>query len=187
MPRKPRLHVPGGFYHVILRGNHREPLFGADRDQAYLNALVGDVVDNVPGVEKVGPKTAAKWIAEHGSLQGVIAAADSIKGTAGENLRRALDWLPQAQRLVTVRLDCDLADHVSGWPNLDALALRAADLPALHGFYARYGFKTWLREVDAALKPAAPPPAAASAASFSAAALASAAASAAAAFSAFSA
>ena len=121
--------------------------------------LVGDVVDNVPGVEKVGPKTAAKWIAEHGSLQGVIAAADAIKGTAGENLRRALDWLPQAQRLVTVRLDCDLAGHVSGWPNLDALALRAADLPALHGFYARYGFKTWLREVDSALKPPAPPPA----------------------------
>ena len=44
MPRKPRLHVPGGFYHVILRGNHREPLFGADRDRAYLNAVVGDVV-----------------------------------------------------------------------------------------------------------------------------------------------
>ncbi|MBA3625339.1 MAG: DNA polymerase I, partial [Methylibium sp.] len=54
--------------------------------------LVGDAVDNVPGVEKVGPKTAAKWIAEHGSLDGVIAAADSIKGMAGENLRKALDW-----------------------------------------------------------------------------------------------
>jgi hypothetical protein len=59
-------------------------------------SLIGDAVDNVPGVEKVGPKTAAKWIAEHGSLDGVIAAAASIKGVAGENLRKALDWLPQA-------------------------------------------------------------------------------------------
>ena len=113
--------------------------------------LMGDTVDNVPGVEKVGPKTAAKWIAEFGSLQGVVAAADSIKGAAGENLRRALDWLPMAQRLVTVRLDCDLADHVPGWPGLDALALQPADREALRAFYARYGFKTWLREIEASL------------------------------------
>ncbi len=113
--------------------------------------LMGDTVDNVPGVEKVGPKTAAKWIAEHGSLQGVIEAADSIKGAAGENLRRALDWLPMAQRLVTVRLDCDLADHVPGWPGLDALALQPADREALRAFYARYGFKTWLREIESSL------------------------------------
>ena len=58
--------------------------------------LIGDTVDNVPGVDKVGPKTAAKWIAEHGSLDGVVAAADAIKGVAGENLRKALDWLPRA-------------------------------------------------------------------------------------------
>ena len=113
--------------------------------------LMGDTVDNVPGVEKVGPKTAAKWIAEYGSLQGVIEAADRIKGTAGENLRRALDWLPMAQRLVTVRLDCDLAGHVAGWPGLDALALQPADREALRAFYARYGFKTWLREIEASL------------------------------------
>ncbi len=113
--------------------------------------LMGDAVDNVPGVDKVGPKTAAKWIAEHGSLQGVIDAADSIKGAAGDNLRRALDWLPQAQRLVTVRLDCDLAGFVPGWPGLDALALKEADRAALRDFYARYGFKTWLREIEASL------------------------------------
>ena len=57
-------------------------------------ALMGDTVDNVPGVEKVGPKTAAKWLQEYGSLDGVVANADKIKGAAGENLRRALDWLP---------------------------------------------------------------------------------------------
>jgi DNA polymerase I len=113
--------------------------------------LMGDTVDNVPGVDKVGPKTAAKWIAEYGSLQGVIDAAGGIKGAVGDNLRRALDWLPQAERLVTVRLDCDLAAHVPGWPGLDALALRTADRHALRGFYARFGFKTWLREVEAAL------------------------------------
>ena len=113
--------------------------------------LMGDTVDNVPGVEKVGPKTAAKWIAEYGSLQGVIEAASAIKGAAGENLRRALDWLPMAQRLVTVRLDCDLAGHVAGWPGLDALALQPVDREALRAFYARYGFKTWLREIEASL------------------------------------
>ena len=59
--------------------------------------LIGDSVDNVPGVDKVGPKTAAKWIAEHGSLDGVIAAAASIKGAVGDNLRKALDWLPQGR------------------------------------------------------------------------------------------
>jgi DNA polymerase-1 len=117
--------------------------------------LMGDTVDNVPGVEKVGPKTAAKWIAEHGSLQGVIDASSTIKGAAGENLRRALDWLPMAQRLVTVRLDCDLAEHVAGWPGLDALALKAVDREALRAFYARYGFKTWLREIEASLDVAA--------------------------------
>jgi 5'-3' exonuclease len=63
-----------------------------DRIVDYLT-LIGDAVDNVPGVDKVGPKTAAKWIAEHGSLDGVIAAAGSIKGVAGDNLRKALDWL----------------------------------------------------------------------------------------------
>jgi DNA polymerase-1 len=112
--------------------------------------LIGDSVDNVPGVEKVGPKTAAKWIADYGSLDGVVAAADSIKGVAGENLRKALDWLPQGRRLITVVTDCDLSGHVPDWPALQWLALRAADRPGLHTFYQRFGFKTWLREIDAA-------------------------------------
>ena len=80
--------------------------------------LIGDTVDNVPGVEKVGPKTAAKWIADYGSLDGVVAAADSIKGVAGENLRKALGWLPQGRRLITVVTDCDLTGHVENWPAL---------------------------------------------------------------------
>ena len=119
----------------------------------------------MPGVEKVGPKTAAKWIAEHGSLDGVMAAADGIKGAVGENLRKALDWLPTGRRLVTVVTDCDLGGHVPGWPALDALALREVDRDGLLAFYERYGFRTWRRELEQALgrrrvRRRRPPPAA---------------------------
>ncbi|MGZ5714534.1 MAG: 5'-3' exonuclease H3TH domain-containing protein, partial [Caldimonas sp.] len=113
-------------------------------------ALIGDPVDNVPGVDKVGPKTAAKWLAEHGSLEGVIAAAPQIKGVVGENLRKALDWLPKGRRLVTVVTDCDLSGHVLGWPEFDALALRERDTEALLAFYDRYGFGAMRRELEAA-------------------------------------
>ena len=122
--------------------------------------LIGDAVDNVPGVDKVGPKTAAKWIAEHGSLDGVIAAAATIKGAAGDNLRQALDWLPTGRKLITVVTDCDLAGHVPGWPALEGLALRAVDKPALLDFFQRYGFRTWRKELEAELGTAAAPAAA---------------------------
>ncbi len=129
-----------------------------DRIVDYLT-LIGDTVDNVPGVDKVGPKTAVKWIAEFGSLDGVVAAADAIKGTAGENLRKALDWLPTGRKLITVLTDCDLAGHVDGWPALEALALREVDRDGLRDFYQRYGFRSWLRELEGAAAPAgsAPP------------------------------
>ena len=119
--------------------------------------LVGDTVDNVPGVDKVGPKTAAKWIAEHGSLDGVIAAAPGIKGAIGDNLRKALEWLPTGRKLVTVRTDCDLSGQVPGWPALDALALREVDRTGLLDFFTRYGFRTWRKELeDAAADTPAP-------------------------------
>ena len=131
--------------------------------------LVGDVVDNVPGVEKVGPKTAAKWIAEHGSLEGVMAAADGIKGVAGENLRKALDWLPTGRRLVTVKTDCDLSQALPGWPGKggegggdpgwQALAWQAIDREGLLAFYTRNDFRAWRQEMEAALGGAAKPPA----------------------------
>jgi DNA polymerase I len=128
-----------------------------DRIIDYLT-LMGDTVDNVPGVEKVGPKTAAKWIAEYGSLQGVIDAAPTMKGAVGEHLRKALDWLPMGQKLVTVVLDCDLSGHVPNWPSLDALDLKSVDQAALLAFYERFGFKSWKKELEAALGavPAAP-------------------------------
>ncbi|PXW96493.1 DNA polymerase I [Sphaerotilus hippei] len=134
-----------------------------DRIVDYLT-LMGDAVDNVPGVEKVGPKTAAKWIAEHGSLDGVMANAGRIKGVAGENLRRALDWLPTARRLVTVKIDCDLTGHLPGWPALEALALRPVDPDGLLDFYGRHGFRSWKRELEAQAVVAAPAPAASPAA-----------------------
>ncbi len=126
--------------------------------------LIGDAVDNVPGVEKVGPKTAAKWIAEHGSLDGVIAAADQIKGVAGENLRKAIDWLPQGRRLITVVTDCDLAEYIPGWPDLRALQFSEVDKPALLSFYERHGFRSFRKELEASMgggAAAAPAPVAA--------------------------
>ncbi len=111
-------------------------------------ALVGDAVDNVPGVDKVGPKTAVKWLAEHGSLDGVIAAADKIGGAVGANLKKALDWLPMGRKLVTVATACDLSGHVKGWPSLDALALSDVDRDALLDFYARFGFRTFKKELE---------------------------------------
>ena len=110
--------------------------------------LVGDAVDNVPGVEKVGPKTAVKWLQEHGSLAAIMAAADTFKGATGDNLRKALDWLPQGRRLITVKLDCDLSAHVPAWPELDALALKAPDLPGLLDFYTRFGFRSAKAELE---------------------------------------
>ena len=106
--------------------------------------LVGDSVDNVPGVEKVGPKTAAKWLQAYGSLDAVVERAGEISGVVGDNLRKALPWLPTARTLVTVKTDCDLAPHV---PDLTALAMREEDPGQLRELYGRYEFKSWLREV----------------------------------------
>ena len=111
--------------------------------------LVGDAVDNVPGVQKVGPKTAAKWLQEYGSLQGVLDNMHAIKGTAGDNLRKALDWLPIGRSLLTIKTDCDLQDHVAGLPALDALAVGVADTIALRAFYERFGFKGLAKSLEA--------------------------------------
>ncbi len=108
-------------------------------------ALVGDTVDNVPGVDKVGPKTAAKWLAQYGSLDEILARAAEVKGAVGENLRRALDWLPMGRRLVTVRTDCALESVTD--LSVDLLP-KEEDRDALIELFDRYGFKTWLREVS---------------------------------------
>ncbi|MEA9895608.1 DNA polymerase I [Xanthomonas campestris pv. raphani] len=109
-----------------------------------LLALMGDTVDNVPGVEKCGPKTAAKWLAEYDSLDGVIANADKIKGKIGENLRAALPRLPLNRELVTIKTDVVLASGPR------ALDLREPNAEALAVLYARYGFTQALRELGGA-------------------------------------
>ena len=117
--------------------------------------LVGDAVDNVPGVPKVGPKTAAKWLMEYGSLAELVARAGEIKGVAGENLRNTLDWLPTGRQLVTIKTDCDLAEHVAGLPALDAMAMGEQQVDGLRTFYEKYGFKGLARALGAAAEPAA--------------------------------
>ena len=123
--------------------------------------LVGDQVDNVPGVEKVGPKTAAKWLQEYGSLDAVVANADKIKGAAGENLRKALDWLPTARSLLTVKTDCALDDWIDGLPALDSIAINDQKTLGLRDFYEKFGFKGLARALggDAGASGAGPAPA----------------------------
>jgi DNA polymerase-1 len=109
-------------------------------------SLIGDTVDNVPGVAKVGPKTAVKWLTQFGSLDEIITRAADIGGAVGGNLREALDWLPQARTLVTIKTDCDLAKHMVSIP--ESLVAKPADNEALIDFFKRYGFRTWLRELN---------------------------------------
>ncbi|MEJ8796237.1 DNA polymerase I [Trinickia caryophylli] len=110
-------------------------------------SLIGDTVDNVPGVEKCGPKTAVKWLMQYGTLDDIVANAGDIKGAVGENLRRALDFLPLGRKLVTVERACDLKDHVE---SIEASLVTRPESPLeLREIFMRHGFKTWLREVDA--------------------------------------
>jgi DNA polymerase-1 len=118
-------------------------------------ALIGDTVDNVPGVHKCGPKTALKWLAQYDTLEGVIAHADEIKGAVGDNLRQVLDFLPLAKRLVTVKTDCTLAPHVDTIET--SLPMRAEARELLGELFVRHGFKTWAREVAAAADSTAAP------------------------------
>jgi DNA polymerase-1 len=115
--------------------------------------LVGDQVDNVPGVDKVGPKTAVKWLTEYGSLDAVVANAEKIKGAAGENLRKALDWLPTGRQLVTIKTDCELGEWVPGLPALDAIRLNEPALDGLRSFYETYGFRGLAESLGGSLAP----------------------------------
>jgi DNA polymerase-1 len=119
--------------------------------------LVGDTVDNVPGVNKVGPKTAVKWLTEHGSLQALVDNAEQIKGAVGENLRQALDWLPIGRQLLTIKTDCDLNGWVPDLPSLEAVRMGAPQAEPLKAFYETYGFKGLAKTVGGAA-PTAPEP-----------------------------
>ncbi|WP_439502935.1 DNA polymerase I [Methylophaga sp.] len=112
-------------------------------------ALMGDKVDNIPGVDSVGPKTATKLLQQYGSLQGVIEHADEVKGKLGEKLRAAVDALPLSYQLATIKMDVEL-DFTP-----ETLDMQAADNEKLAELYRRYEFKSWLQELDSALVAAA--------------------------------
>ena len=121
--------------------------FGVKPDQIidYL-ALMGDSVDNIPGVPKCGPKTAVKWLAQFGSLDEVMAQADQVKGKIGESLRNSLDFLPLSRQLATIKCDVELP------LTPEQLKLEAPDKPALRELFKEMEFKTWLRQVEEGAK-----------------------------------
>lgn len=128
--------------------------FGVRPDQIrdYL-ALMGDKVDNVPGVEKCGPKTAVKWLEAYGSLQGVIEHASEIKGKVGENLRAALPRLPLSYDLVTIKTDVDLHAELSD--GIESLRCTTPKWAQLVVDFKRWGFRTWLKEAESRMHEAA--------------------------------
>jgi len=120
-----------------------------DRIVDYLT-LVGDAIDNIPGVDGVGPGFASKWLKEYGSLDNIVANAGKISGTRGENLRKALDWLPKARALLTVKRDVPLPltlDQLDGKPDPEKQRV----------LFERFGFKTWTRETAPAPSREVPP------------------------------
>ena len=112
-------------------------------------ALMGDSVDNIPGVPKVGPKTAAKWLNQYGSLDAVMASADEVKGKVGESLRDSLEQLPLSRELTTIKCDVPLEVGLAG------LQAAAPDLTKLRELYSSLDFKTWIDETVASDAPAA--------------------------------
>ncbi|MBQ0789452.1 MAG: DNA polymerase I [Cycloclasticus sp.] len=113
----------------------------ANRIIDYL-ALMGDTSDNIPGIPKVGPKTAAKWINEYGSLDGVIARADEIKGKVGESLRDHIDAIPLSKELVTIR--CDVPLHEAP----EELVRAEQDVDSLREMLSHFEFKSWLKQLQ---------------------------------------
>lgn len=106
--------------------------------------LMGDTSDNIPGVPKVGPKTAQKWIQQYQTLDNLIAHADEIKGVVGNNLREFIPRFELTRQLVTIRVNCDLPDEIC---EIDHLLPKTPDKAKLEHYYNEYGFRTWLREL----------------------------------------
>ncbi len=126
-----------------LDGDGVERKFGVRPDRIIdFLSLTGDSIDNVPGVDKCGPKTAAKWLAQYGDLDNVIAHASEVSGKIGENLRAALPLLPMARELVTIRTDCELPLGPQD------LAPKTPERDRLIAFYQRYEFRQALRELS---------------------------------------
>ncbi|XOV83857.1 MAG: DNA polymerase I [bacterium] len=105
-------------------------------------ALVGDSVDNIPGVPKVGPKTAAKWLTAFGTLDEIMTRAEEVGGKVGENLRESLDQLPLSRELATIKCDVDLDIHLTD------LTPHEPDEAALLDYFSAWEFKTWVEELQ---------------------------------------
>ena len=118
--------------------------FGVAAEQIidYLT-IIGDKVDNIPGVEKVGPKTAVKWLDEFGSLEKIISNAEKFNGVIGENLRLAIGWLPTGKQLITIKTDIKL-DYK--WDDFEK---KPTDIEKLYNLYKKFNFTSWLKELDA--------------------------------------
>lgn len=127
--------------------------FGVRPDQIIdFLMLTGDTADNIPGVPKVGPKTAAKWLNQYQTLDELIQNADAIKGVAGQNLRDTIPVFDMTRKLVTIKLDCDLPASAQ---ELADFIPKPRDTDTLVKLYDEFGFRTWLRELtgDAARVP----------------------------------
>ncbi len=114
-------------------------------------ALIGDTVDNIPGVPKVGPKTAAKWLEQYQTLENLIAHANEIGGKIGENLRASLDYLPLSKQLTTIKCDLDLPYSI------EDLKQQPMDKAELKNLLAELGFSSWLKTLDASPDPVLSP------------------------------
>jgi DNA polymerase-1 len=139
----PHVRLVNTMSNEVLDETGVEKKFGVrpERFVDYLT-LIGDSIDNVPGVDKVGPKTAVKWLSQYGSLDAVIARADEIGGLAGENLRKVRDWLPKARNLLTIKCDVALPEKVAD------LAPRVPDARKLAELFERFELKALQREFE---------------------------------------
>ncbi|MDB4040374.1 DNA polymerase I [Methylophilaceae bacterium] len=104
--------------------------------------IIGDKADNIPGIEKVGPKTALKWLNEHKSLEKIVKNSDTFEGVVGENLRKTIDWLPTAKDLITIRCDLDIQI------NWDEFIKKNPDNKILEDIYREFNFSRWLQDLQ---------------------------------------
>src|SRR5687767_4340663 len=112
--------------------------------------LMGDTSDNIPGIDKVGPKTAVKWLKEYDNLDNIIQNAQNIKGIVGENLRSSLEWLPIGKKLVTINTDCirELNQHIENWQSWRPFLHKDENIEVLKNIFTQLEFKGWLKEIE---------------------------------------
>ncbi len=113
-------------------------------------SLMGDTSDNVPGIEKVGPKTAVKWLKQYQNLDTIVANAANISGVVGQNLRNSLEWLPMAKKLVTIDTNCiqQLDEYNPNWHNWRNFEEKSENIDQLKELFTIFEFKGWLKQLQ---------------------------------------